>query len=485
MGNLAQTAGRALGQVRRLFQGAVGLPGRTAARRLSVWQRHTGGWDCVEGEVGGPAPRILRAFTVEAGQLPGEDATPDDADVVLVARSHRSICRELELPTTSVEDARRMLALRLEAELPYDVSAALWSFDLRPGPRGGGSRAFVTAMPSEDVAADEAELREAGLSCATVEPFETALAQLAALLAPDAEAVAIVEAAGGRAALAAVQGGKVSYARTIAHGPAQAADAAHLAEEAAQSLQHYALDAGAGVPARVIVVGESGLAERTAAALTELGVEGAELAGLPDALGADWADGDDRTFRRYAGCIGALIAAHCRLRDGRAAGPALRLAAGPGEGRARRTRVTLAAANVLLALALVASAFGVRSIKLSAATEAIDGAKALSERTELLEEEIRILEREHLRGRATLDLLKAVVEALPEGQAVKEITVDDKGTMSIQGLAPSVEAASQTASALTACGLFEDVQLLRVWHERDAQMFRIACAVRQGGAERR
>jgi len=456
-------------------------------QRLAVYERVDSGWNVVEGEVGGTSPKVLRArvLTVQSGSevLPGESAAPDAGSGTLVVRSQRAVCREMELPAARDEEVRSMITMRLETELPYALSESTWAYQPQAGLEGQGKiRVLLVTVPTADIVAQERELPGSMQPCDTVECRESALAQIAAVLAPGEETTAIAEIETGGATLVVARHGKLSYARHIF---CEAADegAQHLAGEIQQSLQHYTFDAATPAPQKLFLVGQDAAIQRVAGTLAQNSALPVEIPHPSDSVVISEAAGEPkRLLGQFAACIGALIAAHRRLCHKEVAAPPLRLARKHFRERIVCNRVALAAANVLLVLALIATSFGVRAARLRAATRAVKEVRPLLAGIEVLEEEIDILRFESRQERPAIDLLLALAEALPGGIVISDLTIDSRGKITIQGKAPSVEVASRAAAALSESELFSDAELSRTSKEKKEVVFRIVCVARAKGA---
>jgi len=463
--------------------------GGRKARRIVVWDKTETGWKVLEGEVGGAEPCVRNARIID-GELASEAVAQRDrhakSEIVLIVRSGRCICRELQLPPALDEETRRMLALRLEAELPYALSDATWSYQRRQGTgEQAANGVLLVAVPTDDIALLEEELKTVGQKCGMVECHEAALAQVVAALVPGVETAAIAEIETGSAVLAVTRNGKLSYARRISRGTAEQeeplspeAEASHLANEIDQSLRHYAMSKGGCLPEKLLLVGEPDAVARIEGALGERDVAVVETLPAPEWLRFTGRADVREVFRQFTSCVGALVAMDRRLRHREAAAPPLRLAArGPRRPQAYR-RAGLVAVNVILAAALIASSFGVRQAKLRGATKAIAEARAFLQDVEVLQEEVAILKREKERSRSTLDIFLAVVEAVPKGVVVTDLNIDSKGNVTIVGRAPSIEVADRAVSALGASGTFAQPRLWRASREKEGLVFRITCVVR-------
>ena len=453
----------------------------------------------VEGEIGGTAPLVRRArvFQVEPGWQVHLRRSgflrPHEA--ILVVSSRRSVCRELELPMASDEDMQRLLSLRLETELPYASSETAWTWQRQDSPgQSGTARVLFVAVPNADIAVAEQELQASGQPCHVLECREAALAQVAAVQAPDVETAVIVEIETEGSLLAVARDGKLSYARYLAGGAAEPGsavsadeDVSRLAGELDQTLHHYMFRTNAPAPDKLLMVGEPDKIARTSAAFEERTGLTVEIPRPPEWLRfAGTAAEREKIFRCFTPCIGALITAHHRLRGEQSAAPPLRMFRPRLREPALYRRVGLAAMNVLLVIALIAAGFGVRSARLRAANRGVREAQSLRQGVELLEEEVEILRTESERQRPALDLLLALAEALPEGVTISELTIDSRDNVTIRGKAPSAEVALQAANALSTSRKFANAELKETKKgekkEEKGVMFRINCVVRMKGA---
>ncbi len=453
---------------------------RRGPRTVAVWDRTPAGWRVVEGEVGGERPVLRRARLLSL--KPGSDAPPDADETILLTRSPRAVVREVELPEAPADEMRRMLALRLESDLPYDLSGAVWAFQRRgaPGPQGKGV-ATVVVVPTADVAAQEDEMRRLRRSCDVVESREGALAQMAVALG-GGRAAALASVEDGSVGLVVADGAGLAYARRLSSGAAEE-DLGRLAGEVRQSLQHYAFGRGRPVPARVLLAGDGPGLDRLAGLLADDGALSVEMASPPESLSvSESVVRPDEAARGFAACIGALVSAHCRARDEEPAAPPLRLPRAAWQGPGVRRRIGLVAANALLVVALLAAGFGARRARLQAAERAVRQAQSLQQDIAVLEEEVGILQLERDRHRSCLDVLLALAEALPKGVMVGDLSIDSKGNVTLTGKMPSPETASQAVAALSESDAFAAAQLQRWSTEEGGISFHITCTLRPGGA---
>lgn len=472
---------------------------RRKARRILVLERiGEDKWKALEAEAEGDRLTVLSA-QILARQEGVEAPTaalrlphiPNNVEIVLVSNSDKAVCRLLSLPPATAEQTRRMVARRLETELPYPVDQSTWLFERgleeETSPDGG---VLVMATPAAEIEEAEEELRLAGRRCTRVELDAAALAELAATTCKSEERVALAAVDEHRTTLVITHRGKLRYARRTCAGPAGATgdSTEELANELDQCIHHYALRANAAEPARMILVGERaravGLGDALAARL-EMPVETATLPGNVQIADPAAVQGD--LLERFAACLGALIAVYRRQRGGTTTAPALRRRKFAFYETIRSKQWVLVGANVVLFALLVASLFGVRIAQTSAATRMVRKGRPLLQDMVRLGSEAKILEYEDRLQRPTLDSLLALAEVLPKGLKVAALTIDVRGKVTISGVSSSVEDASEKAiSAMKASKAFVNTRFLGATKEKSGFRFRITCDLRRiaGGATR-
>jgi len=483
-------AARAYGAALAPLLGRAAGRGRTS-RRIVVWEQGPKQWRILEADIDSGTTSVIRTQTCQspASERAAGGGAPSGDGTILLVGSRRLVCRELEVPDVPSDELATMLALRLESELPYGASEAAWAFKrLSEDRHEGMGRVALLAVPGEDVAEAEAELRAGGRACQLVECREAALAQLAVSVAPDERDVGIVAIERADVLLVIVHAGSISYSRSLGEAPpdSEGGTAAEglerLAGEVAQSLQHHAARTGRSPVGRLLVVGERALAGAFVQVLADHAGLPAELARPPDEVRmAETAGPAEEVLLEFAACMGVALAASRRHRHMEAAAPPLRVSEAYVRSPALRRRLALAALILVLLAAVVGSAFYVRSAKVRAATGAVTQAQELLRQEQVLAEEVSILQREHERRRSVLDLLLALTEVLPDGTVIKDLTIGSKNEVTILGKAGSVEAASQAATALDASDRFENAHLSRVAQEKEGLMFRLTCDVRRAG----
>jgi hypothetical protein len=450
-------------------------------RRVTVWEPTRGGWKLLEGEIGGPELAVITARPVPHRGVGLATGAPraSAGECILIVDSARCVCRSLSVPAVSSQDIEKMVELRVETEVPYALADVVWAHQVQDlAPERGSVTVLLVAVPAADVAGSEGALRAAGHACGTLEARPAALAQAAALLAPDTGTVAVADVQGDSAALAVVDGGRLIYARSIdgARGQDNPEGAAGAAREIAQSLQHCCLVTGCDRPSAVLLTGRGRLSEPLARVLEEDSWEVRSRPGLPAEvrLGSG-AVGADEVVEQYAACLGALASAHLRARGQRPAAPAVRTQAPAGRVRLRRPLVVLAAANVALLAMVVACAVGAKAVRLGALERGVASARSTMRQAEAEREEVAILEAERERRRSALDLLDAVVAALPEGVVIGEVAIGPRGSVLVTGRAGSVAAVSKAALSLGASESFEEARLDRAAQGDSGLSFRISC----------
>lgn len=454
-------------------------------RRVMAVELHADGESrCVLAEIGGDRPVVLGARAFGAGDTGKMPAFAHGASAVLLANSERSICRRLDVPNTACVTVQQMIALRLEAELPYPVADSLWVYDQGPAVCANGKHVLVVAVPKADVDAGRNTLHGLGAPCARVEYDASSLAELAGIGTPAELPRAVARIDGNRILLAITQEGTPRYVRRIRIGsPASAGGeagsdwAARVAREINQSMHEYQMRTGGQPPACLLVAGETCGDEGLLAGLRgALGIEVSEAA-VPQSLNTVHASVSDRLVKDFPACLGAVIALHRRARGERAMTPPLLCEAETSaSSNLYGRRASLSVACGILCVMLVASAFAVRSARIAAADGALAELKPLSGALTRIQEETDILQYESRRQWPVIDMLEALATALPAEITVDTLTLSSDGKVSIKGKTKSVAAASETAiAALEGSGLFAKCTFLGATEDKDKFAFQIAC----------
>ena len=472
---------------------------------------HENEWKAVEAEVGGERITVLSARVlpgpgtgpIRGGSQTGLNEVGDDREIVLVSNSDKAVWRLLTLPSATAHETRRMVALRLETELPYPVAESTWVCERQPGKDiSADGNVLVIAVPTAEIAEVEKELGRAGLRCDTVMLDACALAELA--VSPDRQEETLAVAAIGEmmTTLAITHRGKLRYARRIFSGSMTpnsggvTVDAVHrVAGELDQCVHHYVLHTRSEEPSRLLLVGEESHTEGLETLLAHrLGMP-VEAASLPENIHIASPEAVRSVagrpgFRRavegdllglYAGCVGALLAMHRRLRGEDTAAPALRQRKPAFLETVRFKRAVLVGVNLLLLVALVAVLFGVRKAQMAAAARIVKGGRPLLQDMDRLRSEVDILEYEQRLRQPTLDSLLSLAEVLPKGLKIATLSIDSRGRVTITGLSPSIEEASEKAiSAMNESKIFTKAKIPdAIIKEKDGWRFRITCELRK------
>jgi len=487
---------RRSGSEGRLSLGSFPFRG-SRRRHVLVFERTCTRWKVIEAEIGGDSVTVLRAQIMERQP----DGPPPDAlsrfvelaktaEVILLANSDMAVCRLLQLPDAPPDQTRRMVALRLETELPYPPAESLWVCERqRPIAAARPPRVLVMASPAPEIEQAEAELRQAGIRCRSVQFDFAALAELAATSAvAEQDTLAAVCVETRRTTLAVTRAGELCYVRRISTAcdddSTLSSRLPHLANELDQSIQDYLLRVDSSAPAHILVYGEQHLSEGLIEALKTRVELPVELATAPGILRISPDAAPEHPFTDFAACLGVAIAAHHRLHGRREVAPAVRRRrTALAEFRWRR-RLVLIGANVVLLAAFIAGSFGVRAAKLESADRVVTEVQPYLADLEELEEEVSILQEERAKKRPMLDVLLALAEVMPNGVAIASLKVDSKDRITISGKTPNVELVSDKAvSAMEASPLFRNPDFLGTTREKDGLMFRMTCEVSKGALE--
>ena len=457
-------------------------------------------WKVVEASVTSAGILIRRARILPkavAGAEPAEPLPPlnDRADVILLANSDRSICRLMKIPPASAEDTRRMVALRLETELPYPVTDSLWACErLQGADPDRESPVLVLATPGEEIAECEKALGFTGRNPWAVQLDVAALAELALAAAPALrtlspqderaeDAVAICRVGDRATDLVIVRGRRLQYARRLFTGCPDALDAdasRKLCDELDQCIHHYALDPDAAEPRRVIVIGERARAAGLTQALgRRIGLP-AESMTLPPVVQIEGkAALDVALLSEFSACVGALVAFHRWRRGETTAAPALRRRKPPLFSSLPRRRAALSGVSLAVLAALIAVSFGVRSARIAEATRLVRKGQPFLQDMDRLQNEVDVLEYEERLQRPMLDILQALVETLPKTLKISTLGINPAGKVAITGVCNQAEEASDKAvAALRASKVFTNPRFLGASKQEQELRFRMTCELR-------
>jgi len=476
------------------------LSPRKAHRVVVLEKAGENQWKVVEAEIGGKWAVILSARVFGKGEDSAAGSAPpslrglaNGAQVVLVTNSDKALCRRLLLPKATAEQTRRMAALRLETELPYAVAESTWVCERRPdeGANGDGST-LVMAVPSVEIAETEKQLRAVGIRSAMVTLEAAAVAELAVspstppggsgtpASGKEDEVVAVAAVGERMTTLTILRSGKLRYARRIFIG-ASDVPPRKLANELDQCVHHYTLNEDEGRPARLLLVGERARDDGVAAALADRLGLAVEAARLPDEVHiASPGAVEGELLDRFPACLGAVLALHRSLRGHAAAAPALRRRQPRLVENAWFRTAAMIAVNLLLIAGLVAALFGVRKARIAAAERLIEEGLPLLKQTESMPNDVAILAFEERFPRPILDALLVLAETLPPGIKIETLSIDSRYQVTMAGIAPSVEDASEKAiSALKDAAMFARPKFLGANKEKEGWKFRLACELKR------
>ena len=442
-------------------------------------------WKVVEAQTDGKGITLLSARVLDETRSSGIGKLANGAHIILVTNSDKALCRWLALPNATAEQVRRMVALRLETELPYPVGKSVWICE--PQHRkteGADSVTLVMAVPSEDLAAAESQLRSAGLRCDEVILDAAAIAEIVAAdpTADEAEAVAAVGEK--MTILAIVHNGRLCYARRVHIGTGDGT-VHELINELGQCFHHYALNNNTDKPARMLLVGQSARDEDFIATLSaRLGMPVAPATISEDMQLASPDTSESELLQKFPACVGALLASH-RMRNGRcAAAPALRRRKLPFFTSTRFKAAIIAAVNLLLVAGLIAVLFSVRKARIAAADSLIKEGQPLFAMSESLPGNVKVLEFENRLPRPILDTLLALADIMPKGLKIASISIDPNHKVTISGIAPSVEETEKAIAAMKKSERFMNPKSLASTLQKDGRTFGITCELKKTSARR-
>lgn len=460
--------------------------GTPSSGRILVVEHTPGdGWKALDAEIGEDIA-ILDARTVEGGDQHGAAAllsTSDGATIALIPDSHKSVCRLIDIASAPADQVERMVALRLEVELPYPVAESTWACEPCLNGRGSTSRALLIAAATSEISKAERALGAPKSRGVGIEFGPAGLAELALAAVPAEGTVAVVAMDAGEALLVLTYGGTLAYTRHIRLDPA-AQDlespmdkwAPQFARDVKQSLYDYLLRTGNSGPECIYMVGKPMRQEALLEAITQsLGMPVRSLA-FPGVIRVAKPElNADDLIADFPVCLGILIATMRRRRGERTTSPAIRRERRGFRALDWRSRIgVLVGLSVLLGAALVASLFMVQAVRLNADERLVRESQPLLGGLQGLQEEADILRFEGRQARSIVDTIAALAEVLPAEIKVESVAIDAKGKVTIAGKANSVEVASDTAiSALEASSAFVNPQFNGATREKDAFGFHI------------
>jgi hypothetical protein len=447
-------------------------------------------WRAVEAEVGAEGIRVIGVGQIEAAKDKGPDLGRfgHGATVVLVANSRTSVCRLMQLADAAPDETDRMVALRLETELPYPADESTWACRRQNGTLGnGGGDVLVIASETEPIEKAEEELRRQGKRTSTIEFDGTALADLSVACCPETATVAIADIGPDCVTLVVVNAGVLRYMRRFAvSAEVEGEDQlwrTELARELDQSLYDYVYRTKGERPTHIILAGEESRRPKLDYWLrTSLNMN-VDAASLPSGCDVDADDlSKNELLLLYPACVGVLYSVQRRMSNGVSAAPPLRSVSRTATPDAIKRRVILAVANAAVLVILVAISFGVRNAQIRVADRVIAEGNAMLRDIPLLEEEVSILKYESSRQRSILDVLVPLAEILPKGVKVETLGIDPKGVVKISGTTNSVEDVSdKTISAMERSPVFADPKFQGATKDKTGYSFRITVELRKVG----
>lgn len=463
----------------------MGSSGET--RVLVVERVRKGKWRAVEADVGADGIDVVKILLVDETSGTGLDGFDSKDEVVLVSNSTTSVCRLLDIAEASQVETERMVALRLETELPYPVEESTWACRRQNGSLGNGTEVLVIATETETLDRTLDELRYTGRRCTRVELDGTAFADLVVACAPgDPDNASIAVVGNTDVTLVVTHGGVLRYVRRFSlpavNGDISSVRMAQLANELDQSLYDYALRTKGNRPDRLFL-GGSGSAQndlvRRLGQQLNMPVETVQLPSTVNVDSVDFTSFD--LVRSCPACIGVLLSLHRRIRKGGGAGPPLITGSKTAAPLVIRKRGLMVTINTVLLAILVALSFAVRTAQINASQRIIDEGKSMLRDIEVLEEEVGILKFESARHRSLLDVIVPLTKVLPKGVKIESCGFDSKGTVNISGTAKSVEDISDnTISAMEDSSVFLRPKFHGATKEKTGYSFRLTCELRKG-----
>ncbi len=405
----------------------------------------------------------------------------------------RTFIRRVEIPATAQKQLEEVLPYELEAELPFELSEAVFDHaTLRRASDEEPLAVFAVVARTDDVRARIALIKDSiAEEPERIAPGGLSLASLSGII-PELGApgpIAIFDLEDGRSELVILDRGEPVFARTLSRGTAGLPNSAPLlAREFRQSLAAWRMNGTAPEVAYLVGAGASTPgAEQFFAG--ELGVP---VAALPPARLDETTAEHLAALPRFAKAASLALSLTARPR-----GYNLRrgvLAYERGYGFLREKIPLLGALGAVVVVSFFFGAFAeLRALAqerttleaaLSTVTKDIFGqATSDAQRArELLDKTAVAADEDPLPHADAFDAMVQLAQAVPESMThdIEELDVQ-RGHVSIHGIVPTIPDAQQIAASLKNVRCFQDVKITRTTQEvgtdrqKYAMEFEIKC----------
>jgi len=429
-----------------------------------------------------------RRITIEAMSEYDRRAAPTLEEVVRMAASplispgesvavnlegEKTFVRRIEVPAAAQKQLTEVLPYELEAELPFELSEAVYDYAILKRLDDGAVPVFAVIARTEDVRARIGLVKDAiGEEPERVSPGGLALASLASIVPELAgpQMVAVFDLESARSELVILDHGEPVFARTLSRGTEGLPQSAPLlVREFRQSLAAWRMSGGARPEIAYLVGPGAGTPNAREFLQEELDVP---IAPLPAPRLEESKPEDVAQVPRFAKAVSLALALGARGRGYNLRRGALTYERGYGF---LRERVPLLAG--LFVVVVVSFFFATwaelhalaqEKTTLEAALTAVtsevlgEGTSDPQRATDLLDKTATGSDEDPLPHADAFDVMVQIAQAVPEGMThdIEELDVQ-RGHVTVHGIVPTIPDAQQIATQLKGVRCFQDVKITR------------------------
>ena len=429
-----------------------------------------------------------RRITIEAMSEYDRRAAPTLEEVVRMAASplispgesvavnlegEKTFVRHIEVPAAAQKQLTEVLPYELEAELPFELSEAVYDYAILKRLDDGAVPVFAVIARTEDVRARIGLVKDAiGEEPERVSPGGLALASLASIVPELAgpQMVAVFDLESARSELVILDHGEPVFARTLSRGTEGLPQSAPLlVREFRQSLAAWRMSGGVRPEIAYLVGPGAGTPNAREFLQEELDVP---IAPLPAPRLEESKPEDVAQVPRFAKAVSLALALGARGRGYNLRRGALTYERGYGF---LRERVPLLAGLFVVVVvsfffatwaelhALAQEKTTLEAALTTVTSEVLgEGTSDPQRATDLLDKTATGSDEDPLPHADAFDVMVQIAQAVPEGMThdIEELDVQ-RGHVTVHGIVPTIPDAQQIATQLKGVRCFQDVKITR------------------------
>ena len=433
---------------------------RTSYRRITIeamteYDRHA-------------APTLEEVVRMVASPLisPGES-------VAVNLEGEKTFVRRIEVPAAAQKQLTEVLPYELEAELPFELSEAVYDYAILKRLDDGAVPVFAVIARTEDVRARIGLVKDAiGEEPERVSPGGLALASLASIVPELAgpQMVAVFDLESARSELVILDHGEPVFARTLSRGTEGLPQSAPLlVREFRQSLAAWRMSGGVRPEIAYLVGPGAGTPNAREFLQEELDVP---IAPLPAPRLEESKPEDVAQVPRFAKAVSLALALGARGRGYNLRRGALTYERGYGF---LRERVPLLAGLFVVVVvsfffatwaelhALAQEKTTLEAALTTVTSEVLgEGTSDPQRATDLLDKTATGSDEDPLPHADAFDVMVQIAQAVPEAMThdIEELDVQ-RGHVTVHGIVPTIPDAQQIATQLKGVRCFQDVKITR------------------------